>query len=138
MREHHHHHAVVLQHAARFGENALHRRLVGGLRALCAAVAVRVGHGLVGLVGHAVFEVLRIEIAESALFPDIIEVRQLGVLNVVVVGRIENDRVDRAVGDALHMIGAAVKNLQRRLPLCFLKNGFGEIGQPLIRVQDLI
>ena len=91
----HDHRAAGLEHPVRLGEGAGHHLLVGPARlVLAAAVPHCVRHRLLLLRRPLRGEVLRMEMPDGALEPDVEEVRDVGVGHVVVVGRIGDDGVE--------------------------------------------
>ena len=131
--EHDGEHAVVTQDAGHLAEAGSHLALVvaGGqllgfawLAALergrkrdgegdaHALEACRVGHRLVILVGQRVTEEVRVEMAGAALEPDVEEIAQLGVHDVVVVGWVHADVMHRAGRHTLQVGSAALPDTQ--------------------------
>ena len=102
--EHDRHYAVVAQDPLGLREDRRHLRLVVGVRELLATLAhVRearqIGDRLVLLIGQLGGEQLRMDQPERALLPDVEEVRQLGIHDVVVVRRVDADKRDRPILD---------------------------------------
>jgi hypothetical protein len=93
------HLAARLQDAVRLAERVGHHYLVGPTRPfLGTAIARGVGHRLALLRRRLCGEVLRVEMTDGALEPDVEEVRDVGVGDVVIVGRVRDDRIERGIG----------------------------------------
>ena len=108
MSEHQGHDALRLQDPAALGKDGRHSLLVVPScerpGALLALEPGRIGDGFVVLVGQVSAEQLGEDMAGGALEPDIEEVRQLGVHDVVVIGRVHDHRVDAAVCDVVEAV----------------------------------
>ncbi len=109
MGEHHRHDAAGLQHPPTLLEDRGHALLVvpsrEGPAALLSPVLGRIGDRFVVLVGQVAAEQIGEDMPGRALEPDVEEVRQLGVHDVVIVRRIHDDRVDAAVFDVVEAVG---------------------------------
>ena len=101
MREHQRHDRVRFHDATTLREYPRHAPLVvvrrERPRALLALELRGVGDRLVLLVREAAREQLRVDVARGALEPDVEEVAQLRVHDVVVVGRVHDDDIDAGV-----------------------------------------
>ena len=102
VREHDGHDAVRLQDAALFLENGRHATLIVAAGEVLSAALLpgelsRIGDCFTIFVGQVADEQLRIEQPRRALEPDVEEVRQLRIHDVVVVGRVHHDAVDGCI-----------------------------------------
>ena len=106
--KHQGHDAVRLERPAALREDGRHPLLIvlpgKRPRALLAPESRRIGDRLVVLVGEVAAEQLGKDMAGGALEPDVEEVRQLRIHDVVVVGRVHDHRVDAAVLDVVEAV----------------------------------
>ena len=85
--------------------------------AFLAAEPRRVGDRLVVLVGEMAAEELGEDVAGGALEPDIEEIREFGIHDIVVIGRVHDHGVDAAVCDMVQAVAGLAGNRDpRRLP----------------------
>ena len=127
MSKHDGHDAIVLDDAATLGEDLPHLGIVivggqiaGGLGAGNGAIpkARRTGDGLVYLVRQVGLAELGTDMANGALQPDVEEVGELRVVDVVVVGRVQHDGVHTARRD-VQILGGAEGDIGRRSDVVF-------------------
>ena len=106
--EHERHDAVRFERPAALGEDQRHPLLVVAMRegagAALAGEPGRIGDRFVLLVGQPAAEQFREHVAGGALEPDVEEVGQLRVHHVVVVRRIHDDGVHRAVVHVVQVV----------------------------------
>ena len=118
VREHQGHHPVGLQGSATLGEDGRHPRLVVAtrkrLRPFLALKPRRVGDRFVVLVGQLAAEEFGEDMPSGALEPDIEEVGQLGVHDIVVVGRVHDDHVNAAILDMVKAVARFARDGDRR------------------------
>ena len=102
VREHHREDAVRSQDTEAFAEDVLHLPCVVTVGHLLLAAtqgreAGRVGYRLGVLVGQRPREPVRVEVTDRPLEPDVEEVGELRVLDIVVVGRVDADEMHTAI-----------------------------------------
>jgi len=136
--EHHRQHAVGPEQAAALAEGSRHLALVVLAGQLAGAAAQpgeagRVGHRLVLLACQRGGEPLWIVVPECPLEPNVEEVGELGVLDVVVVGRVDADQVDGVVREMREAAGVSLGDtepLDRRATGALPERETGRLGQP--------
>ena len=108
MGEHEGHHPVRLEDPLTLREDGSHALLIVATRtrlgALLTLESSHIGDRLVVLIGQVAAEEFREDVASCPLEPDVEEVRQFRVHDVVVVRGIHDDRVDAGVLDVIEAV----------------------------------
>ena len=116
--EHQGHDAVRLQHPAALGEDGRHALLVVPTRqcpgALLSLEPGGIGDGFIVLVGQAVAEQVGEDVTGGAFEPDVEEVRQLGIHDVVIIRRVDDHRVDAAILNMIEVVSRFAGNVDWR------------------------